>query len=80
MNKSFLTLEDAKISNEFKRNGYVIRNIADKKALDYIQSKFVKLIKKNYKFKKSYSNEKIFNLIHKKIKKNQLNDFRLDII
>ena len=80
MNKSFLTLEDAKISNEFKRNGYVIRNIADKKALDYIQSKFVKLIKKNYKFEKSYSNEKIFNLIHKKIKKNQLNDFRLKII
>ena len=63
MNKSFLTLEDAKISNEFKRNGYVIRNIADKEALDYIQSKFVKLIKKNYKFEKSYSNEKIFNLI-----------------
>ena len=47
MNKSFLTLEDAKISNEFKRDGYVIRSVADKKSLNYIQSQFIKLIKKN---------------------------------
>ena len=76
MSKSFLTLEDTKISNEFKRDGYVIRNVADKKSLDYIQSKFIKLIKKDYKFDKKYNNEKILNFIHKKIKKNQLNDFR----
>ena len=52
MNKSFLTSDDTKISNEFKRDGYVIRNVADKKSLDYIQSQFIKLIKKNYKFEK----------------------------
>ena len=52
MSKNFLTLEDTKISNEFKRDGYVIRNVADKKSLDYIQSKFIKLIKKDYKFEK----------------------------
>ena len=46
MSKNFLTLDDTKISNEFKRDGYVIRNVADKKSLDYIQSKFIKLIKK----------------------------------
>ena len=80
MSKSFLTLEDTKISNEFKRDGYVIRNVADKKSLDYIQSKFIKLIKKDYKFDKKYNNEKILNFIHKKIKKNQLNDFRLKIL
>ena len=80
MSKNFLTLEDTKISNEFKRDGYVIRNVADKKSLDYIQSKFIKLIKKNYKFEKNYNNEKILNFVHKKIKKNQLNNFRLKIL
>ena len=80
MNKSFLTSDDTKISNEFKRDGYVIRNVADKKSLDYIQSQFIKLIKKNYEFEKNYNNEKILNFVHKKIKKNQLNNFRLKIL
>ena len=69
MSKNFLTLEDTKISNEFKRDGYVIRSVADKKSLNYIQSQFIKLIKKNYKFEKNYNNEKILNFVHKKIKK-----------
>ena len=59
MSKNFLTLDDTKISNEFKSNGYVIRNVADTKSLDYIQSQFIKLVKKNYKFEKNYNNEKI---------------------
>ena len=80
MSKNFLTLDDTKISNEFKKNGYVIRNVADTKSLDYIQSQFIKLVKKNYKFEKNYNNEKILNFFHKKIKKNQLNDFRLKIL
>ena len=80
MSKNFLTLDDTKISNEFKSNGYVIRNVADTKSLDYIQSQFIKLVKKNYKFEKNYNNEKILNFFHKKIKKNQLNDFRLKIL
>jgi sporadic carbohydrate cluster 2OG-Fe(II) oxygenase len=80
MNKNFLTLDDTKISNEFKKNGYVIRNVADTKSLDYIQSQFIKLVKKNYKFEKNYNNEKILNFVHKKIKKKQLNDFRLKIL
>ena len=80
MSKNFLTLEDTKISNEFKRDGYVIRSVADKKSLNYIQSQFIKLIKKNYKFEKNYNNEKILNFVHKKIKKNKLNDFRLKIL
>ena len=72
MNKNFLTLDDTKISNEFKKNGYVIRNVADTKSLDYIQSQFIKLVKKNYKFEKKYNNEKVLNFVHKKIKKNNL--------
>jgi len=80
MSKNFLTLDDTKISNEFKKNGYVIRNVADTKSLDYIQSQFIKLVKKNYKFEKKYNNEKVLNFVHKKIKKKQLNDFRLKIL
>ena len=72
MKSSFLSSEDIKISNEFKRNGYIIRNVADKLSLDFIRSKFIKLIKKNYKFEKSTSDLRILNFIHKKIKKIKL--------
>ena len=52
MKSSFLSSEDIKISNEFKRNGYIIRNVADKLSLDFIRSKFIKLIKTNLLNKK----------------------------
>ena len=80
MKSSFLSSEDIKISNEFKRDGFVIRNVTDKSSLDYIQSKFTKLIKKIYKLEKKISNTKVLNFIHKKIKKNKLNEFRLKAI
>ena len=80
MKSSFLSSEDIKISNEFKRNGYIIRNVADKLSLDFIQSKFIKLIKKNYKFEKSTSDLRVLNFFHKKIKKNKINEFRLKVI
>ena len=80
MHSSFFTKEDIKISNEFKRDGFVIRNVTDKSSLDYIQSKFTKLIKKIYKLEKKISNTKVLNFIHKKIKKNKLNEFRLKAI
>lgn len=71
---NFLTPEDQKISNEFKRNGFIIRNVVNKKSLDWIHLKFVNMAngKKNKKLT-------VLNSIHKKIKKNQLNDFRLKI-
>ena len=43
---NFLTPEDIKISNEFKKNGFIIREAANQKSLNWIQSKFVSLIKK----------------------------------
>ena len=53
---NFLTPEDTKISNEFKKNGFVIRDAANKKSLNWIQSKFVNLIKKEYNFGKNTTN------------------------
>ncbi len=72
---NFLTPEDQKISNEFKKNGFIIRDVANIKSLDWIQSKFVnqiKTVKKNKYLQ-------VLNTIHTKIKKNALNNFRLKI-
>ena len=53
---NFLSKEELKISNEFKKKGYVIRKIKDTKSLSKIRKLFVKSIKKNIqkkiKFKK----------------------------
>ena len=43
---NFLTPEEIKISSEFKKNGFIIRDGANKKSLNWIQSKFINLIKK----------------------------------
>jgi len=79
MKNTFFTTEEIKISKEFREKGYVIRNIADQKSLNWIQSKFIKLIKRNYKVDNKISDLKILNFFHKKIKKSQLNIIRLKI-
>ena len=76
---NFLTQEELKISNEFKKNGFIIRDTANKESLNWIQSKFVNLIKKKYKFKKELTNIQILNSFHKIISKSNLNNFRLNI-
>jgi len=76
---NFLTSEELKISKEFKNSGFVIRNTANKDSLNWIQSKFVDLIKKEINLKNNISNLNILNNIHKKISKSNLNDFRLKI-
>ena len=64
---NFLTPDEIKISSEFKKNGFIIRDAANKKSLNWIQSKFVNLIKKKYKFKKKSTNLEILNFFHNKI-------------
>ena len=76
---NFLTPDEIKISSEFKKNGFIIRDAANKKSLNWIQSKFVNLIKKKYNFGKNTTNLKILNFFHKKISKSNLNSFRLKI-
>ena len=78
---NFLSKEELKISNEFKKKGYVIRKIKDTKSLSKIRKLFVKSIKKNIQKKIKFKKEEdIFNFIHKKIETNRLNSFRLKII
>ena len=76
---NFLTPEEIKISNEFKKNGFIIRDVANKKSLNWIQSKFINLIKKKYNFEKNITNLEILNFFHKKISKSNLNSFRLKV-
>ena len=77
---NFLTPEEIKISSEFKKNGFIIRDGANKKSLNWIQSKFINLIKKKYNFGKNTTNLKILNFFHKKISKTNLNSFRLKVL
>ncbi len=78
---NFLSKEERKISNEFKKKGYVIKKISDLKSLKRIRSLFVKSIKKNLKLKFKYKSENdLLNFIHKDINASNLNRFRLQII
>tara|TARA_X000001036_G_scaffold439494_1_gene490836 strand:- start:1090 stop:1896 length:807 start_codon:yes stop_codon:yes gene_type:complete len=79
---NFLSKEEKKISNEFKKKGYVIRKIRDLSSLNKIRNIFVKAIKQKIdsNYKKKISPNRLFNYIHKKITMNKLNSFRLSII
>jgi sporadic carbohydrate cluster 2OG-Fe(II) oxygenase len=76
---NFFTQSEIKISDEFKKNGFIIRDAANKDSLNWIQSKFISLIKKKYKFKKKFTNTEILNSFHKIVSKSNLNSFRLNI-
>ena len=76
---NFLSKEETNLSNEFLKKGYLIKKIKDDKSLDFIKKLFLKIIKKKKEFKYLKDNE-IFDQTHKYIKKNDLNDFRLNVI
>ena len=76
---SFLTQSEIKISRQFKKDGFVIREAANLKSLQWIKKKFISSIKKKFKFHKDYSESRILNFIHKKVPRKNLNNFRLDI-
>ena len=78
---SFLTKKEKKISKEFEQKGFVISDIKDKESLKKIRKIFIESIKKTTKLKKKFkSDDDLLNFIHKKIKSNNLNNFRLKLI
>jgi sporadic carbohydrate cluster 2OG-Fe(II) oxygenase len=78
---NFLFKEEKKISNQFKKKGFVVKKINDVKSLSKIKKIFVKSIKKNLKSNYKFKNEKeLFNLTHMGIEVKKLNSFRLKII
>lgn len=73
---TYLEKTEKKKIKSFLRKGYFISRIEDKKSLNYIKNKFLDIIRKNLR-DTSFKN---FNIIHKKVSVNNLNNFRLKII
>jgi len=65
----FLSQEDKKVEKEFIEQGYVIRPVANKGALDKIK-----------KFALSKISDKSLDRVHESVSINELNTFRLDVI
>lgn len=78
--KSFLSLEEKKISKEFEKKGYIIKNIPSKLYIKKIQNLFYNLCKKELNLKKNIHPNKLLNNFHSYLKKRDLNNLRLKII
>ena len=74
----FLEKEEINLNKEFLERGYIVRPVSDFKELENIQKIFIKQISKDYKLEKN--NLLTLNKFHTKIKLNDLNDFRLNMI
>jgi sporadic carbohydrate cluster 2OG-Fe(II) oxygenase len=77
---NFLFKEEQDISNDFNKNGYVIKNINNISSLEYIKNKIIKIIKKKINLKKNIEDKYLLNNIHKFVEVKDLNNFRLFVI
>ena len=77
---NFLNEYETNISNEFIKNGYIIRPTNDKIALNFLQNHFVKNSSDILNKKVDVSNDDWLNGIHKMVKIEESNDFRLEMI
>ena len=75
-------VEKNKISNDFIKEGFLVRPVIDKKPLIWIKDEYIKIIKKEIKKskKKISKNFDYLNNIHKLIRLADLNNFRLKTI
>jgi sporadic carbohydrate cluster 2OG-Fe(II) oxygenase len=76
----FFTESEREISEEYLRQGYVIRSVADVEALEWMRSQFVRLIGETLGSISEDKPEDILNHIHKRVGATELNAFRLKII
>ena len=77
---SFITKEEKKIATEFEQQGYLIKEVEDKKALKEIRDIYIKSAKKNLSQIKNLNNNDLLNNFHKVVKSQDLNSLRLKII
>tara|TARA_A100001011_G_C14297409_1_gene839090 strand:+ start:1285 stop:2088 length:804 start_codon:yes stop_codon:yes gene_type:complete len=78
---NFLSDKEKKVSREFEKNGFVVKDISNQEYLKKIRKIFINSIKKNIKIGSEFNNdESLLNFVHKKIKPNKLNSFRMNII
>ena len=76
----FLSKQDIKLSKEFEKNGYIIKDIINKPIIKKIENYFTIFIYKELKIKKKFKSQYILNNIHKFLDKVDLNSFRLKLI
>ncbi len=75
----FLSKLEKKISQEYLKNGYVIKNIDNMDSLNWIRDYFCKIINSTIPRSKKEKKKYILDNVHKYIKVSDLNKFRLDI-
>ena len=76
----FLTDEEDKLTEEYLRQGYVIRPAADLGALDWIRKKFVSLSTQELGDEDEPNANNWLNQIHESVSLKDLNDFRVKMI
>lgn len=76
----FLTQEEKTLSTEFLSQGFVVRQVADRAALDWIREQFVRLISSSLNLVTEVDPNVLLNEIHQRVPVKHLNAFRLEII
>ena len=76
----FLNTDEQELTEEYLRRGYIIRPVADQKALEWIRLKIFNLSKNNDTNDIPTDINYCLNNIHESITIGQLNDFRLKMI
>ena len=76
----FLTKEDKKLTDEFIKKGYIIFPVADINSFSYINDVLFKFTKSFFELDNIKSADYVFNNLHKYLKIEHLNDFRLKLI
>ena len=71
---NFLFKEEQDISNEFTKDGYVIKDINNISSLKYIKNKIIKILRKKINLKKNIDDTHLLNNIHKFVKVKDLNN------
>ena len=76
----FLSGEEQALTEEYLRQGYIIRPVADQKALTWIRKKFMSLSTQELRVEDELSAENWLNQIHESVPVEELNDFRMKMI
>jgi sporadic carbohydrate cluster 2OG-Fe(II) oxygenase len=76
----FLSREEKALTEEYLRQGYIIRPVADQKALTWIRKKIMSLSTQELRVEDEFSAENWLNQIHESVPVEELNDFRMKMI
>ena len=76
----YITKDEKEFSDEYLAQGYIIRPVADLKALDWMTNNFIRLVADEIDIKSTDNPQEILNYIHKNVSVSNLNKFRLKII